>query len=409
MIKACTASILIFFCFEKAIGQQLFIDAKDSQMQFHTKAAEGRKKKPHGILTKEHPAMQEVIATKEKHARHLMQEYPEVFSTGVGLDTDGSPILHISIDKKSPRAEMILQTLLKRFKDVRAIISLGERPRPFGCSLLGVSGGQAFGFTANYTWDPTEFDDPCCGGGTLGSLVWISGDQYILSNYHVLELEGTKIYKNADLPPHDLYPVVQRISEENDPIVSPGPLDSALNLVLDTPCLLHNENIVGFLRKRNALPDNNVDCAIAIARPGVWPTDGAIREIGVISAETTDAFLGQLVQKTGRTTGHTTGEVVQVDYSTSIPYSTYCDDDEADPPVVAFEKDFSGQILIGPEGFAGPGDSGSLIVELERTPPFTHVRAVGLLFAGSTSFTVANPIDEVLSFLGASMVGSEPV
>jgi hypothetical protein len=32
-------------------------------------------------------------------------------------------------------------------------------------------------------------------------------------------------------------------------------------------------------------------------------------------------------------------------------------------------------------------------------------KAVGLLFAGSSSIAVANPIDEVLSFLGATMVG----
>jgi hypothetical protein len=32
-------------------------------------------------------------------------------------------------------------------------------------------------------------------------------------------------------------------------------------------------------------------------------------------------------------------------------------------------------------------------------------KAVGLLFAGSSSLAVANPIDEVLTFFGATMVG----
>ena len=36
----------------------------------------------------------------------------------------------------------------------------------------------------------------------------------------------------------------------------------------------------------------------------------------------------------------------------------------------------------------------------------TNPRAVGLLFAGSSSIAVANPIDDVLGFLNASMVGN---
>jgi hypothetical protein len=36
----------------------------------------------------------------------------------------------------------------------------------------------------------------------------------------------------------------------------------------------------------------------------------------------------------------------------------------------------------------------------------SNARAVGLLFAGSSSIAVANPIGQVLSFLGASMVGN---
>ncbi len=51
--------------------------------------------------------------------------------------------------------------------------------------------------------------------------------------------------------------------------------------------------------------------------------------------------------------------------------------------------------------FLNSGDSGSLMVEDVTTRP----RAVGLLFAGSSSIAVANPIGEVLSFLGATMVG----
>jgi hypothetical protein len=59
--------------------------------------------------------------------------------------------------------------------------------------------------------------------------------------------------------------------------------------------------------------------------------------------------------------------------------------------------------VVGNNGskFLNSGDSGSLMVEDVATNP----RAIGLLYAGSSTDAIANPIDEVLSFLGASMVG----
>ena len=70
----------------------------------------------------------------------------------------------------------------------------------------------------------------------------------------------------------------------------------------------------------------------------------------------------------------------------------------------AFTKTFTGQIVISNGGgaFLGSGDSGSLMVEDVATRP----RAVGLLFAGSSTLAVANPINDVLTFFGATMVGN---
>ena len=64
---------------------------------------------------------------------------------------------------------------------------------------------------------------------------------------------------------------------------------------------------------------------------------------------------------------------------------------------------FTGQIMIEPGSFSAAGDSGSLIVE-DCTP---HPRPVGLLFAGADSNTIANPIGDVLSGLGVTMVGKD--
>jgi hypothetical protein len=62
---------------------------------------------------------------------------------------------------------------------------------------------------------------------------------------------------------------------------------------------------------------------------------------------------------------------------------------------------FTGQIMISGRRFSAGGDSGSLIVTRDACP-----RAVGLLFAGSATATIANPIGAVLSSLGVSMVGA---
>jgi len=52
--------------------------------------------------------------------------------------------------------------------------------------------------------------------------------------------------------------------------------------------------------------------------------------------------------------------------------------------------------------FLNSGDSGSLLVEDTATTP----RAAGLLYAGSSTTAVANPIDEVLQYIGAMLGGS---
>jgi hypothetical protein len=74
----------------------------------------------------------------------------------------------------------------------------------------------------------------------------------------------------------------------------------------------------------------------------------------------------------------------------------------------SFTKTFTGQIIISNARckFQKGGDSGSLLVQDVTTNP----KAVGLCFAGSSvctnsSIAIANPINEVLAWAGATMVG----
>jgi hypothetical protein len=230
---------------------------------------------------------------------------------------------------------------------------------------LGTSGGWGYDLANGY----------CC-GGTLGSLVQIGGAQYILSNYHVFESDivdgGNGI-----------------VAATGDLIIQPG--------LIDVGCNAGDAQNVATLVKKSSLPNSNVDASVAQVIPGKVSTDGAILEIGPISSQTVSAKLKQAVKKSGRTTGLTSSTIKGLNATVSVTYDNEC------AGGTAFTKTFTGQIIISNLGsrFLAGGDSGSLMVENVKTNP----RAVGLLFAGSSTLAVANPIGEVLSFLGATMVG----
>jgi len=144
------------------------------------------------------------------------------------------------------------------------------------------------------------------------------------------------------------------------------------------------------------MPLNTVDAAIAQVRVGttdfiVDPT-GFIIDIGTLSSDTVDPSLGMAVKKSGRTTGLTNGNITAVHATIDVSYGS------------GKTARFINQIIVGSGNFIAGGDSGSLMVEDVVTNP----RAVGLLFAGSNTTAIANPIDGVLKSFGVSMVGSGP-
>ena len=67
---------------------------------------------------------------------------------------------------------------------------------------------------------------------------------------------------------------------------------------------------------------------------------------------------------------------------------------------------FVNQIIITPGTFSAGGDSGSLIVvDGKARYKSQKGQPVGLLFAGSSSYTIANPINEVLARFGVTVDG----
>jgi hypothetical protein len=137
-------------------------------------------------------------------------------------------------------------------------------------------------------------------------------------------------------------------------------------------------------------PDNVIDAAIALSLVAslgnATPHDG----YGLPRSGTVPAYLGQPLKKYGRTTGQTIGQVYAINVTVNVGYGT---------PGTAR---FVGQVLITPGTFSAGGDSGSLVVQHGGAD---DRKGVGLLFAGSSSYTVANPINPVLSRFGVTVDG----
>lgn len=336
---------------------------------------------PEQALNHANPHVQEVMAVQEAVTADLMS-MPDVLGTAVGQEDDGelTILVYVNLEGKHPAASA--RNLPKNLHGKTVTVEFTE---PFRALLrpdsiakvshtakqtppiqLGTSGGWGYDLANGY----------CC-GGTLGSLVQISGKKYILSNYHVFESDIVAGGNN-------------KVATTDNPIIQPG--------LIDVSCNLAGAQTVGTLLKVSSLPSSNVDVSIAQVVSGMVRTDGAILEIGTISASTVEASLNQGVKKSGRTTGLTSSKISGLNATVSVAYDNEC------AGGAAFTKTFTGQIIISNRGskFLAAGDSGSLMMEDATTKP----RAVGLLFAGSSSLAVANPIDQVLSFLGTKLGGT---
>jgi hypothetical protein len=137
---------------------------------------------------------------------------------------------------------------------------------------------------------------------------------------------------------------------------------------------------------------SNVDAAVAQLRSGTMDSTGFIEDIGAPSSTTVNPSVGLAVAKSGRTTGFTTGTIGSVNTSVSVQYQKGCNSGKK------FTVSYTNQVVINSSTFSAGGDSGSLIV----TNNASH-NPVALLFAGSSTTTIGNPINEVLSKLGAAL------
>jgi hypothetical protein len=220
---------------------------------------------------------------------------------------------------------------------------------------LGTSGGNVQDIN-------TQF---CC-SGTLGALVERGGQRYILSNNHVLA-RGSQAANGED-------------------VSQPG--------LIDVGCNVNNTTIVADFSEAPPLGGaTNVDAALAAERSGGVDANGSIIDIGVPSSALATPALNMQVAKSGRTTGFSCGSIASVSTDVSVQYQQGCGIGNT------FMVTYTDQLVITGRFSAG-GDSGSLIVQASTARP------VGLLFAGSSSTTIGNPIQDVVAALnGITFVG----
>jgi len=333
-------------------------------------------------LSMSNPAVRSVMAIQDRHTPELMAD-PNVVGTATGVNANGDLVIKVYLAKAADRG--LFPVSLDGIQVETEVIGV-IRPLKGPPGGGGGGGGGGVSHTAIQTppiqlgtsggWRYDLANGYCC-GGTLGSLIHIGSTQYVLSNYHVFRSDIVSGGNN-------------RVATNGDPIIQPG--------LIDISCNANNAQNVASLAGSASLPGSNVDAAIAQVISGQVRTDGSILEIGTLSASTVAASVNQAVKKSGRTTGLSRSKVSGLNATVSVAYDNEC------AGGAAFTKTYTGQIVIANKGskFLAGGDSGSLMVEDVSTNP----RAVGLLFAGSSTSAIANPINEVLSFFNAQMVGN---
>lgn len=228
--------------------------------------------------------------------------------------------------------------------------------------------------------------------GTLGCLVQQDNTLFILSNNHVLAnsndaFEGDSILQPG---PHDggqtakdefakLSKFVPIRFEESGNGENSCTAARWITGVLNKLAAISGSK-TRFRQYRIAIENNRVDCAIARPNnPG--EASAEILEVGEINS-IVEGELGMEIRKSGRTTGLTSGVIDQVDVTARVNFG-------ANKTAV-----FEDQLMAG--GMSQGGDSGSVVLDMENN-------ITGLLFAGSSTTTLINRIQNVFDELDVGL------
>lgn len=317
-----------------------------------------------------HDDLAAAIAVQERHNPDLLA-MSGVAGTAVAFGPSGQPVVKVYLTHAGVAG---IPASLDGHRLVTEVTgpfrALGDAPAPAGTADPNLTPAAPSRNAADDTDPRRPFARPVPIGvstgqvdvtaGTIGARVTSGSEVFALSNNHV--------YANRNQ------------ASLGDHILQPGSVDGGINPT-DAIGTLHDFEPIRFCSPFPACPANRIDAAIAASTTADLGNGTPSNGYGTPRSEVLEARLGMEVQKYGRTTGHTQGRISGLNATLNVGFK----DNTAR---------FSGQIVITGDGFSAPGDSGSLIVAGGSGPDSR--RPVGLLFAGSETSTIANPIGLVL-------------
>jgi hypothetical protein len=241
---------------------------------------------------------------------------------------------------------------------------------------LGVSGGNI-----------NDSGNGQCSGGTLGSLVSLNGNQYILGTSSVLARND--------------------LGANGEAIIQPSLTDAAVSC--NPAGATTVANLFQFYNLETGA-GTKVDAAIAQVVPGAVDPTGTILQLGgaTNNGQPTNGgpragpgvtpTIGQLVAKSGRSTGLTCSTIESINQTDLVQYQK-----GYGATATSFTVPYTDLVHIATDGtFSAAGDSGSLIVTQANADP------VALLIASFDTVTLANPISDVLAAMGNPVFVGSP-
>ena len=319
----------------------------------------------------------EKIRKVKDQVQKAMFKKQNVVGVGIGRKiTDGQVTDELCMkiyveEKKHPSQVSARNRIEKEVNGIKTdVVGVGKirflacdqktRKRPaYGGDSIGSCHSTAFGYIM---------------AGTLGcvGIDKSDGKRCILSNNHVIADKDSNIDSRANV---------------GDTIVQPGTLDGG-------SCAGNADRIATLKRwiPFNSAGNNLVDAGIGEIITGTDVSNEIGCDIGLPNGvrELTAGDIDTLeVQKCGRTTCHTTGTVTDIDVTVNVGYELL-----TPTGIVPRSYQFIHQIFT--TYMSTSGDSGSLIMDMDN-------KAVGLLFAGSSTVTVANPIQTVFDELNIEL------
>ncbi|HUF74720.1 MAG TPA: hypothetical protein VMM35_00515 [Longimicrobiales bacterium] len=282
-----------------------------------------------------------------------------VVGTAIGVDGQGRAVLKVFLESPGvatfPRfmGVEIIPEVTGAFTALPSEAEAADPKTPFPRPVpIGVSTGH-----------------PNVTAGTIGARATDGAQVFALSNNHIVAAVNG--------------------GREGDVLLQPGIADGGRNPD-DAIGSLYDFEPLHFCQLLSC-PSNRIDAAIALTTPENLGTETPEGGYGKPRPWTHEPDLGLEVQKYGRTTGLTVGRITGVNATIDVRYRS---------GTARFEN----QIVISGNGFSAGGDSGSLVVT--KGLLLGDRRPVGLLFAGSPTSTLANPIDLVLDRFGIGIDGS---